>query len=337
MINDYITLDSLNSSHHIDLVKNILDNNIYVKKTLSVFSYDVYSYLVNKKIQNIPYIKEIEKVDDHLIVIEEYINGNTLEELLERKYIFKYEEIINIACFLCDTLTYLNKEKAIVHRDIKPSNIIKKDNQYYLIDFNAAKFVDTHETRDTVLLGTERYAAPEQYGFGSSTIQTDIYSIGKLIERLLESQDKKSSHLNKIIQKCTELDPKQRYITFNDLKQDLLKKNIYSYIPVGYRSHTPWKMIISSIYYFLVFLLSTFVVFEGMNNTFVFIGKFVCFFAFFGIAQITFNYRNIHQKLGISSFSFIKRTFFIILFDAIYFFNILFLFGIIAELLSNIK
>ncbi len=336
MITDYITLDTLNSSHHIDLVKNIHDNNIYVKKTLSVFSYDVYAYLVNKKISGIPYIKEIEKVDNRLVIIEEYINGTSLEDLLDQNYRFDYEEVINIACFLCDTLTSLNKEKAIVHRDIKPSNIIKKDNQYYLIDFNAAKFEDIHESRDTVLLGTEGYAAPEQYGFGASTIQTDIYCIGKLMEKLLETQSKKNPHLDKVIQKCTELDSRQRYFSFSELKQDLLKKNIESYIPVGYRTRTLWKIILATIYYFFAFLLSIFVNFNNMNNFFVFIGKFICFFAFFGIPQITFNYRNMHQKLGINKLTGLLRVLSILLLDAIYFFNIFFLFGIIAELFNHL-
>lgn len=337
MIKDYITLDTLNSSHHIDLVKNIFDNNIYVKKTLSVFSFDVYAYLVHKKIVGIPYVKEIEKVNNRLVVIEEYINGATLEELLEQSYKFDQEEVINIACFLCDTLTSLNKEKAIVHRDIKPSNIMKKDNQYYLIDFNAAKFVDIRESRDTVLLGTEGYAAPEQYGFGASTIQTDIYCIGKLIEKLLETQSKNNHHLYKVIKKCTELDSRQRYFSFSELKQDLLKKNIESYIPVGYRTHTLWKIILSTIYYFFTFILSITVQFNNMSEFFVFIGKFVCFFAFFGVPQITFNYRNIHQKLGLNKLNGLVRILSILLLDALFFFNIFFLLGLIAELFNHIK
>ena len=71
----------------------------------------------------------------------------------------------------------------IIHRDIKPSNImITEQNHVVLLDFNAAKLYTNASTNDTVLLGTKGYAAPEQYGFGSSSPQTDIYAIGVLIK-----------------------------------------------------------------------------------------------------------------------------------------------------------
>ena len=77
---------------------------------------------------------------------------------------------------------------AIIHRDIKPSNIIiTAYNRAVLLDFNAAKYYSCQSTEDTVLLGTQGYASPEQYGFGSSSPQTDIYSMGILFRELLNS------------------------------------------------------------------------------------------------------------------------------------------------------
>ena len=76
----------------------------------------------------------------------------------------------------------------IIHRDIKPSNIIiTAYNRAVLLDFNAAIYYSCQSTEDTILLGTQGYASPEQYGFGSSSPQTDIYSMGILFRELLNS------------------------------------------------------------------------------------------------------------------------------------------------------
>lgn len=104
--------------------------------------------------------------DSHLILIEEYISGRTLEDIIKShdltsQYIIQYTEE------LCNILKELHAFcPPIIHRDIKPSNIIvTSSNHIVLIDFNAAKEYSEIESSDTVLLGTKGYAAPEQYGF----------------------------------------------------------------------------------------------------------------------------------------------------------------------------
>lgn len=88
---------------------------------------------------------------------------------------------------LCEILEKLHSANPpIVHRDIKPSNIIITNYDHViLLDFNAAKYFTDPNTSDTILLGTKGYAAPEQYGFGSSTPQTDIYAVGILLKELV--------------------------------------------------------------------------------------------------------------------------------------------------------
>lgn len=81
---------------------------------------------------------------------------------------------------LCDILHKLHGNlPPIIHRDIKPSNIIfSSDGVVKLIDFNAARELRAEQNEDTRLMGTRRFAAPEQYGFGQSDPRTDIYALG---------------------------------------------------------------------------------------------------------------------------------------------------------------
>ena len=82
-----------------------------------------------------------------------------------------------------------------------------------LLDFNAAKYKSADATRgsDTVLLGTQGYAAPEQYGFGESSPQTDIYSLGIIMREASASLAVNSHKFDAVISRCTQMDPTQRF------------------------------------------------------------------------------------------------------------------------------
>ena len=104
----------------------------------------------------------------------------------------------------------------IIHRDIKASNIIiSQEGTVTLLDMDAAKWYRDQSDRDTKLIGTYGYAAPEQYGFGASDERTDIYSIGVLLNvtltGCLPSQKMAEGRIGAVIEKCVKLDPKERY------------------------------------------------------------------------------------------------------------------------------
>ena len=87
-------------------------------------------------------------------------------------------------CECLDTLHTLNPP--IIHRDIKPENIIYHDNKVTLLDFGIARFLDSKKSKDTLILGSVGYAAPEQFGFHQSDARTDLYAVGVLCNEINE-------------------------------------------------------------------------------------------------------------------------------------------------------
>ncbi len=121
-------------------------------------------------------------------LVMEYIDGATLEALLERNYgPFSERRILSWAEQLCDVLEYLHSQSPpIIFRDMKPGNVmLTRQGHIKLIDFGIARFFrPTHET-DTQLLGTPGYAPPEQYGTMQTDERSDIYALGMTLYHLL--------------------------------------------------------------------------------------------------------------------------------------------------------
>lgn len=213
----YKELTTINSKKNIILVQHIVSRELFVKKTLDIYSKPVYDQLLNTHINGIPNIIECIKDDKQLIIIEEYINGKTLSQIIDEQGLFNEYKAYDIAVKLAHILVNLQSSiPPIIHRDIKPSNIIiDKNQQLYLIDFNAARHVNNNNYEDTRMLGTVYFAAPEQYGFGQSDERTDIYGFGATINYLMTG-DKPGAGIAKctysyILKKCLMLDAINRY------------------------------------------------------------------------------------------------------------------------------
>ncbi|MBR1670365.1 MAG: protein kinase [Butyrivibrio sp.] len=180
-------------------------------------------------IKNTPRINALYEHDGLLTVIEEYISGDTLQEVIDLCGSVSEADAVSYAIKLCDILIELHSQTPmLIHRDIKPSNIIlTEDDRIILIDLNAARQCISEKNRDTRLIGTEGYAAPEQFGFGNSSCQTDIYAVGNLIKALIglykNPSMKVSPKLISIIGKCLEMNPKDRYQSASMLKAALAK------------------------------------------------------------------------------------------------------------------
>ncbi len=179
---------------------------------------------------SLPSIIDVIDTDDSFIIIMDYIQGNSLNKALEEYGAQPQEYVIEWAKQLCDVLGYLHsREPAIIYRDMKPANVmLKPDGNVTLIDFGTAREFKEKNLADTVCLGTIGYAAPEQFGgMGQTDGRTDIYCLGATLYHLVTGKNpceppyeikpirqinpSLSAGLERIIQRCTQRDPNDRY------------------------------------------------------------------------------------------------------------------------------
>ena len=195
-------------------------------------------------------------------VLREYVPGDTLSELAERRS-FTEKEVLEIGLQLCDQLDVLHSmDPPVIHRDIKPQNVvIRPDGKAVLIDYGIARVRSDNET-DTVAFGTQGFAPPEQYGYSQTDARSDIYSLGVLLNWLLYRDTKiagrgasasgkvsarsgvsvpekgaarsgptepekraargGSSALDKVIARCAAFDPQKRYGDVRQVKRALV-------------------------------------------------------------------------------------------------------------------
>jgi serine/threonine protein kinase len=330
----YSPIATLNEAHGITLVQHVQTNKIYIQKRLDPRNAPLYACLQSMQLKGIPKIHEQFVLENELIVIEEYISGASLAQLIENKQL-SFDLVLELALQLCDILLQLHAHQpSIIHRDIKPENCFLNDQGYLiLMDFNAAKFYSEKEA-DTILLGTPGYAAPEQYGFLPSTIQTDLYAFGILLKEMQDSLTAKDTRFDSIIETCTQMNPADRFSSAAKLKEALqslasipaadknhpIKNAFQNYGPPGFRSFSPAKILLSIPVYVFGFLVGISVNDPELSAVSVWIERIFTLAMFFGMLFITFNYRNIQQTFPLcTNANRWIRYAGILLFDLLYF------------------
>ncbi len=175
--------------------------------------------LKEANISLLPQIYYIATDNNGTICIEEYIHGQSLAECQRTQNFLTEREARQILLALCQDLSKLHA-LGIIHRDIKPEHIlIEKDGTPRLIDFDTCRRFKDGKAEDTTLLGTKTYAPPEQFGFQQTDQRSDIYSLGITIRDLLPPDYQGS--LRPIINRCTRLDPADRYQSMTELATSL--------------------------------------------------------------------------------------------------------------------
>src|SRR5258706_994618 len=121
----------------------------------------------------------------------DYIEGETLEIRLDKAGNLPIEELLNIGIQLSTVLGYVHtRQPPIIFRDLKPANVmLTADEHLYLIDFGIARLFKPGKVKDTLILGSPGYAAPEQYGKAQTTASADIYSLGVMLHQLISGSD----------------------------------------------------------------------------------------------------------------------------------------------------
>lgn len=172
-----------------------------------------------------------------IYVVMDYIEGESLDKILNEYGAQSEELVIGWAKQLCDALSYLHSQKpSIIYRDMKPANVmLKPEGNIKIIDFGIAREYKEQNLADTTVLGTKGYAPPEQYS-GQTDPRSDIFAIGMTMHHLLTGIDPRngepyapvrqwnpelSEGIEMIIDKCVQPAAENRYQSCEDLLYDL--------------------------------------------------------------------------------------------------------------------
>ena len=228
--------ETIDGRNDIVLVRSSEDGRYYVKKLLTAYDRSIYDYLKDHPIDHMPRICRVYESNNCLIVIEEYIDGKTVSDMLEYNGGSKpldTQKAIRIVRCICDILMILHRlPTPVIHRDIKPSNVmITPEGEVILLDMNVAKWYDPEKNDDTRYMGTQYYAAPEQVGYGlsASSAKSDIYALGMLLNVMLTGkfpkEEKAPGKAWNIIEKCINLNADERYSTeeLSDALKELIE------------------------------------------------------------------------------------------------------------------
>ena len=205
--------------------------------------------LANLRHANLPRVSDHFSLDDQgQYLIMDYIEGEDLQERLERMGPFEEEEVVFIGASICDALAYMHsRDPAVLHRDIKPANVrITPNGGVYLVDFGLAKVMHGDQTTTTGARAmTMGFSPPEQYGAARTDVRTDIYSLGATLYTALtgltpedslaqtmdqveltpvrERNPKISKRVSEAVEKALQVHPNDRFQLAVEFKNELLK------------------------------------------------------------------------------------------------------------------
>lgn len=206
-----------------------------------------------KKLSHPALPRIVDVIDDEGVfyVVMDFLEGQTLKDVLDKHGAQSQEDVVNWGIQLCQVLNYLHTRRPpIIYRDMKPGNVmLKPEGDVVLFDFGIAREFKEKNVADTTCLGTIGYAAPEQFGnHGQTDPRTDIFCLGATLYHLVTGKNPSdppyeilpirkvnpalSSGLEKIILKCTQKNPDDRYQNCAELMYAL---DNYEHIDVSYR------------------------------------------------------------------------------------------------------
>ena len=127
---------------------------------------------------NIVTVYDAGEQDGVYYIAMEYVDGNTLKEIIKRKGRIAPKAIVHVVSQLCEALAYAH-DKKIVHRDVKTANAMwTVERKAKIMDFGLAKVVEEVRNHTTVVSGTPFYMSPEQTLGKNVDPRTDLYSLG---------------------------------------------------------------------------------------------------------------------------------------------------------------
>lgn len=332
-LSEYQDYGMLGQKTHILLVRHKVTGKICVKKQLESMQKEVQEFRRSNPCEYFPKVYEIVEDDENVSLIEEYIDGMNLEEYMMGEAL-EEERAAAIAIQIGQGLKSLHDyQPMIIYRDLKPENImITSEGNVKLIDFDISRKYQEGKLRDTELLGTVGYAAPEQFGFFQTDNRTDIFAFGLVFNAMLtgdfSAHNITKGKYEKLIKKCIELNPDDRYQNMDEILKELQpekqigsenrevrekestiqernggeSRKAASWMLPGFRTRTPWKMLLAGTTYLIVLWLGlTLEVTSDVPAIYktvdLWLNRIIFLSAQFFAVFLVFNYRGISEKI----------------------------------------
>lgn len=175
------------------LAQNLVLANVWAVKALNrdnpLFLAEMKEAELLKRLSHpmLPRLGDMLEEDGQVFLVMDYIPGLNLTDWLKQKGPVEEDVLLKWTEALLDVLAYLHDQRpeAVIYRDLKPANLIADEGgRLHLVDFGTARLLSGEESGDTLYIGTQGYAAPEQYGGGVSDERTDLYSLGMTLFHL---------------------------------------------------------------------------------------------------------------------------------------------------------
>ena len=246
------------------LVKNEQSGEISVCKRING-NVAVYKKLLGVRSRVLSSVTNVFEFENNSYALIEYAAGRTLKSYIEDGRLFNERETAEITAELCDGLSTLHSN-GIIHRDVTAANVlISQDGAIKIIDYGIARMPRNDANKDTQILGTAGFAAPEQFGVAQSDERTDIYSLGVLINVMLTGKfptdEMCKGYFANIVKRCISIEASKRFKSIKELKSYILRtgntieentthKTCKKGIP-GLRSKNPFVFVLSILVYFV--------------------------------------------------------------------------------------
>ncbi len=244
--------------------------------------------------ENVIRIHDLGEINGIKYISMNYIEGNSLQEILQSTGNLTIEKSIDITKQICSALSAAHN-KGIIHRDLKPQNImIDKKGKALVLDFGIARSLnsDSGSTQDGIVLGTPYFMSPEQIMGEQVDASTDIYSLGiimyetitgklpftadsptTLLQMHLSEKPKPPSQLNpqippmleKIILKCLEKKQKNRYRSIEEIMKDLEQDQTVQIPKLKIKEKKESRFVRNVLKYGLRTFIFLFIVYAGIS------------------------------------------------------------------------
>ena len=186
---------------------------------------------------NIVSITTAEKQENVFFIVMEYVQGETLEDLIASGGALDIPRALDLASQVCQAVTHAH-EQGVIHRDLRPPNmLISESGILKVADFGTSRFLEI-AARSTTVIGSPPYMAPEQFE-GKAVFASDIYSLGvtmyQMLTGILPYETPAPSDLDKLMRGELVRPPRLRNPAIPKSLNDIVMKAMAPDLPSRYR------------------------------------------------------------------------------------------------------